>query len=119
MAEEGRDGVQRARRLLELRDRYRRTVETSKMPAAALSVVDSFFATPIISLPTLTKNVGMSYNAAQSAIKKLEAQGIISEISGQKRNRVYIASEILDVLQFPSAAPSDAASPVDAGQTQS
>lgn len=119
VAEEGRDGVQRARRLLELRDRYRRTAEAAKMPATSFGVIDTFFATPILSLSTLTKNLGISYNAAQSAIRKLEDKGIVTEITGQQRNRVYLAPEVLEAIQLSTAAPADPMTTPSEGRTQS
>lgn len=104
VAEEGRDGVQRARRLLALRDDYRATIATTGTATAALRVVDALFAAPIVSLPGLSKQLGLSYNAAQAAITKLEGRNIVREISGRQRNRIYVAPQILEVLQLPTVS---------------
>jgi ribosomal protein S25 len=75
----------------------------SKANASVLSVVDSLFASPIVSVSILSQTLNMSFNTAQSAIKKLEDYSIVSEISGRQRNRIYVAPQILDVLQLPNA----------------
>lgn len=99
VAEEGQDGVKRARTLLALRDKYRRHIETSKLAAGTLAVVDSLFSSPVLSPTRLRDTLDLSYNAIQSAIAKLEAEGIVEEVTGKARNRIYIAQEILSVLQ--------------------
>ena len=99
MAEEGRDGVHRAERLLQLRDEYRRRAEAAKVSSGVLTVVDSLFSTPIIAIPRLASRLNLSYNAVQTAIKKLENLKVVSEISGRQRNRLYIAAEILEIIQ--------------------
>ncbi len=103
VAEEGRDGVKRARKLLSLQAKYRRQIESSKMPAATLTVVDFLFSSPVISPIQVRDELKLSYGAVVSAITKLEIAGIVAEVSGQKRNRVYIAPEIMEVLQTNEA----------------
>lgn len=64
-----------------------------------LSVVDALFQSPVISVTKLAAQRGLSYNAVQSAVNKLEGANIVSEISGRQRNRLYVGTEILAVLQ--------------------
>jgi hypothetical protein len=45
--------------------------------------------------------MGISYTM-QRAIAKLEEKSIIFEVSGSKRNRVYCAKGILDILNEPA-----------------
>jgi DNA-binding MarR family transcriptional regulator len=39
--------------------------------------------------------LSVTYSAAQRYVTRLEAAGIVTEITGQARNRVYRADEIL------------------------
>ena len=41
---------------------------------------------------------GDTYPAAQKAISSLEEAGILTEITGRKRDKAYAANEILKVL---------------------
>jgi Fic family protein len=43
--------------------------------------------------------VKVSYNAAQSAMGKLERSKIVKEITGRKRNRIFCAQELLRVIE--------------------
>lgn len=103
VAEQGQDGVKRARTLLALRDKYRRHIELSKLSAGTLAVVDSLFSSPVLSPTSLSEQLDLSYNAVQKAILKLQEEGIVEEISGKQRNRIYVAQEILSVLQQEQA----------------
>ncbi|MBL6983506.1 MAG: hypothetical protein ISR58_20185, partial [Anaerolineales bacterium] len=42
-----------------------------------------------------------SYLTAQRVVEKLEQYGILREITGQDRNRVYQADEILHAIDSP------------------
>ncbi len=104
VAEEGNDAVQRARALLDLRDAYRARLASPRLPATTLRVLDELFSKPIFSITQLRESIcggeeTISYNAVQNAVTRLEEARIVSEISGQQRNRIYAAAEILDVLQ--------------------
>ncbi len=103
VAEEGRDGVRRARALLALRDKYRSHIEGSRLAAGTLSVVDFLFSVPILSATQVRDELKISYGAVQSALNKLEAEKIVVEVSGQKRNRIYMAPEIMEILQTEDA----------------
>ena len=41
---------------------------------------------------------------AQRAIERLQAAGIVSPVGAAKRNRVYCARDMLDLLEAPRAA---------------
>ena len=99
MKEEGRDGVLRARHLLNLREKYREQMSASRVAATTLLVVDTLFSTPVFSPVGVREQLAISPTTIQSAIERLENEGIVQEISGNKRNRIYAAAEILDVLQ--------------------
>ena len=45
-----------------------------------------------------------SYTTAQRAVERLRLAGIISPVGSAKRNRVYCARDMLEVLEAPRAA---------------
>jgi Fic family protein len=71
--------------------RSRQTLET---------LVDYLIGSPITSITQAQEalNIG-SFNMIQRNIEKLEALGIVREVTGNKRNRIYHAEEILKVLE--------------------
>ena len=43
----------------------------------------------------------MTFATAMTNIRKLQAAGILRELTGKKRNRIYVANEILKLLDQP------------------
>ncbi len=94
-----RDAAARAGRLTDLRDNYLR--RDAVRGSATLRVVDELFASPYITLRRAADVANVANKTAQSAITKLVGAGILREITGQQRNRVYCADEILALLDAP------------------
>jgi Fic family protein len=100
---ESEDAIERSRRLLELRQVYRRTLEVARAPGLLLRLIDELFAAPATSVPQAAKLLGVTQRSAQLTIGKLIAAGIVEEVTGRKRDRVFVASEILGVLEADRA----------------
>lgn len=47
----------------------------------------------------LAEFLGVSFEAARRLVKRLEDEGVLEEITGRRRNRVYAAREIIEVLE--------------------
>jgi Fic family protein len=77
----------------------------------AAKMLDQIFANPVISIPRYAKRNGISYLTAQKAVKFWEEKGLLVEFSGQKRNRLYAAMDLLDIMNRPRA-------PQDNGQQE-
>jgi Fic family protein len=101
VTEQAGDGVQRAGRLLALRDEFRARCHAGGCPAAALRLVDELFRWPAVTLAKTTELLGVTPRAAQGNIDKLVKLGILREVTGQKRNRAYLADEIVRVVEVP------------------
>ncbi|MBK8989614.1 MAG: Fic family protein [Chloroflexi bacterium] len=89
------DSVRRIQRLQALRDGYRGQFQQTRSAARLLQVIDWLFNQPIFDIPQLSQMLLVNYSVAQRYVFQLEKAGIISEITGQARNRVYRANEIL------------------------
>lgn len=61
------------------------------------------FERPILNIRQLEEAMGVSYRSAQRYIEKFEQLGILTEITGRRRNRIYQADEILAVLILSSS----------------
>jgi Fic family protein len=95
------DARARARRLLELREDHRRRVQSGRTAARLLQAVDLLFARPVITIPILVSALHLNFPPAQRYVDQLCALGILREVTGKARNRVYVAEEILRVVQEP------------------
>mgnify|MGYP000107535417 CR=1 FL=1 len=99
VSHEANDAVQRSRRLFDLRQGYRRKLETTRAPGLVLRLVDELFAVPATSVASAAKLLGVTQRSAQLTIGKLAQAGILEEATGRKRDRVFVGREILHVLE--------------------
>jgi Fic family protein len=94
------DASQRITRLEELRTTYRQQFANDRSRRTLERLIDYLISSPITSVSQVQANLEIrSFNAAQRNIDKLEALGIVREVTGNKRNRLYHADEILKILE--------------------
>lgn len=95
------DAVLRIQHLQNLRETYRKRVQTTRTSARLLQVVDLIFANPLVTIPQVQTYLKIQYPIAQRYIDKLVHAKILTEITGRSRNRVYRANEILAAIEAP------------------
>ncbi len=95
------DAIRRSHRIQDLRREYQTRFQTTQSSARLLQVIDLLFGAPILSVNQVKEAVGVSFPSANRYIKQLEDAGIIHEITGQSRNRLYRAEEILSTIEGP------------------
>jgi len=66
--------------------------------ARALDLIDSM---PIVTANLLSRELGVSFQAASTALHALADSGIVRERTGQSRYRVFAAEEVIAVLARP------------------
>jgi Fic family protein len=99
VAEQSRDAVTRSRRLQVLREQYHRHFQTMRAAGRLLQVVDLLFSRPILGIPQVAEALGVSHQSASRYVETLEAEGVLREITGRARNRVYRADELLQAIE--------------------
>jgi Fic family protein len=92
------DSIQRIQRLQSLRDGYRGQFQQARSAARLLQVIDWLFTQPIFNITQLSEMLAVTYSSAQRYVTQLEEAGIVTEITGQARNRVYQADRILAAI---------------------
>jgi len=93
------DAVERISRLQALRARYQAKVQTRRAPARLLRVIDLLFAQPMLTARQVESALEINFPSAQRLIDQLIQAGLLREITGGRRNRVYRADEILAILE--------------------
>lgn len=66
--------------------------------AAVWLVLPSLLAQPAVTIRTIQEDVGVSQPSAQNAVDELLRSGILTPASANRRNRVWIAEEVVDAL---------------------
>ncbi len=99
VANQAEDATRRIRRLTDLRQTYHRRFADDRSRQKLVELVDLLIGIPITSIQQAQESLKMgSYTTIQRQIEKLAALGIVHEITGQHRNRLYQADEILQIL---------------------
>ena len=94
------DASQRITRLQTLRLEYREQFAADRSREKLARMVDYLISSPITSIPQAQESLEMgSYTTIQRYIEKLAALGIVREVTGKSRNRIYRADQILKVLE--------------------
>lgn len=80
-----------ARRIVKLREelRERITNELKRRAGTALRLLDALFKEPVVSVKSVEKMVNYSQPAAGALIQAMERAGILSELTGRQRGRVW------------------------------
>ncbi|MFC2029678.1 Fic family protein [Chloroflexota bacterium] len=105
---QSRDAVTRSERLLALREQIREQVQKARAAARLLQVVDLLFAQPILTIRQVEAALDVNFSTAQRYVNQLEEAGLLREITGQARNRVYRADEVLRAIEEPLSAGGEA-----------
>jgi len=93
--EVSKQATETARRILALREEHRRIVveQCGRSAGNGHRVLDFLYELPIVSVSEVQKVTGTSYQAANNLVAQLVAQGVLRELTGQKRYRRFIYAD--------------------------
>ena len=86
----------------DLQARWRRLLESAANPradAGAWALIEALPARPAISTAGAIAATGRSKAAAHGAVRQLEEAGVLLPLSASKRNRLWEASGLLDLVE--------------------
>lgn len=99
ISQQAEEAFSRASELLDLRDEYRDRYQDDANSVSQLSM--EIFSKPYLTVTEASEILEMTYRTANYAVKQLEDDGVLEEITGQQRNRVFRAKEVFDIIQKP------------------
>jgi Fic family protein len=95
------DAVKRIGRLQELRTAYQSRLQPLRAAGRLMQTLDVLFTRPIISVRQVQVALQIPYLTAQRYVGKFVEMGLLREITGKERNRLYCADEILRAIDAP------------------
>lgn len=106
VAVQSEDVLSRAERINELLKKWRLQVAgySSNVP---IEIVEHCAVNPYLTVNKISDELDIAYSTAQRGVQKLEAAQIIKQVDDSKRDRVYCATEILDILEEPAKISCD------------
>lgn len=103
ISSQSRDAIRRSDLLLNLWQKYRSDLQAARASALLLQLVDQLFAFPAISNNIAAQKLSVTPRSAQLNIEKLVRAGILREATGKQRKRVYVAPEIISIVEKKEA----------------
>lgn len=103
VAEQSQDAVRRSERLLALWQDYRRRLQAARSSALLLRLVDELFNRPTLTFGLAKDTLRVTFRSAQLNVMKLVHAGILQELPGRSYGRIFIAREVLDILERQEA----------------
>lgn len=86
--------------LAELLDQARERLRGLRRDAAAWTALPTLLAHPVITAPSLKRQLGLTDITTQRTLAQLVERGVLEERTGRKRNRIYQHSRILQTLDI-------------------
>lgn len=102
VARQAEDALSRAERMNALLTRWREELTGDRGARVAFQIVEILAANPFITPRGLQQRLSVAFNTVVRAIGQLEQRGIVKEVSGGKRDRVYCATALLEILEEPA-----------------
>lgn len=95
-----RDAQDRARRIVALREDQRNALVERLDGGAAkgLKLLESLYQRPHTSISEAAALLDTTFPTAQRLVEMLETLGILEEVTGQKRNRIYLHRPYIDLF---------------------
>ena len=103
-----RESIQIARELTAIVGRWKEAVTTLRLraDAAVYRLPDFLIGTPVVTVNQVLKALGIAFPAANKALTQLHKLGIVEPLKDQKRNRTFVAREVIAVLNRPTRSDS-------------
>jgi Fic family protein len=101
-----------ARKIVDLREKHRQQIiDAGGRSTNALRLLDSLFERPVTGIKNVETYLQTTFQTANKLINQLVRLGIIKEMTGQKRNRVYIYQPYLNLFNKPMISADEATNP--------
>jgi Fic family protein len=98
------DAIATANRLTDLRDAFHARLHAPRATGLLHKLVDVLFSSPALTISQAAQILGVTYRSAQQNVERLVALGILREVTGRKRNRVFICDEIIRAVEGESVS---------------
>lgn len=89
-----------ANKLIEFRDQTKANMLKSGMKGnTAFQIIDQLIGYPILDIQAVQKFTGKSFEAANTAVLRLIDAKVLREISGRRRNRIFMCDEVMKIVR--------------------
>jgi len=102
VARQSEDALSCAAKINQLLTAWRQKAAAETSSKVPLKLVEALGANPYLTLTGASRQLKVAFTTVQRAAERLQKLGIVKEVSGQQRNRVYCATALLSILEAPA-----------------
>jgi Fic family protein len=112
VAETAEEATKNAIAIVQLREDHRQRIQDAGFGASALRLLDLMFQRPIVNAKLVSERLSMTDVTASRSLERLARIGLVEEISGLQRNRVYRYTPYWALFQDPATGRPSRSSPL-------
>lgn len=96
--EQAAEALTNADKILALKDEYDELIKQHHLSTTVSRTLDLLFQNPYITISRATALLKTTFVTAKRSVLHLEKLGIIKEISGKEKGKIFLATKLLEVL---------------------
>ena len=89
------------KKIMALKSDYAQKLRRNKTSVNVVRLTESLFANPAVTVTSAASELGVTYRSAKNIIDQLVGFGILMELGVRKRNRIYVAQDIVNLFETP------------------
>lgn len=102
-----KDAFVRSDRLMRLHQQYRQDLLSARAAASAQRLMEELFLSPATTASEAARRLGLTVMSASRAIQVLVELGILAEVTGRRRDRIFLARQIIEAIESDSGEKDD------------
>lgn len=96
--EQSKEAMETAKKILDLHERYKKRLEGRRLPKGSLRILDELFIFPVLSIHEMSRKLKMRFQTTQAVFDLFIELGILKEVTGRRRYRLFTAEELLKTI---------------------
>jgi Fic family protein len=100
------EAVETAEQIFDLRERHRSLVLESSAGPNGLKLLSKLFVQPLTNVNSVAATIDVTFPTANRLVSKFEELAILTEVTGQRRSRIFRYEPYLRLFEDPVPAPS-------------
>ena len=109
VAETAEEATTTARTIVQLRDAHRARVHDDGLGLNGLRLIDLLFERPLVNVNLVKDSLDVSFVTANKLVERFAAVGLVNEVTGGRRNRVFRYTPYLSLFTDEGDVPRETA----------
>ena len=100
------EATETARSIVNLRERHRQLIvdRGGRSAATMMRLLDQLFDRPYVTVGSVEKLIGIKFPNANNLVKSFVTLGLLREVSGRERGRVFLYEDYFDLFHDEEVA---------------